>query len=131
MFLIPVDPDEIYKILLSLKSKKSTGYDNITTSLLKQISCEISYPLSILVNKSFSDGVFPDCLKIAKVVPIFKAKDKSAFANYRPISLLPAISKVLEKAMHKRLYKFVEDNNMLYQSQYGFREKHSTVGANF
>jgi hypothetical protein len=129
MFLNQTDPSEIYKVITSLKSKKSTGHDNMSTSFLKQINAEISYPVSILVNQSLSCGVVPNILKIAKVKPIYKSKDKELFSNYRPISLLPALSKVLEKIMHKRLYNFFETSNLFYQSQYGFRQKHSTVQA--
>lgn len=129
MFLDETDPEEIYKIISALKAKKSSGYDNISTTFLKQVGPEISCPISILVNKSFSEGVVPDILKIGKVIPIYKSNDKELFSNYRPISLLPALSKILEKAMYKRLYNFMDSNKILYQSQYGFREQRSTCQA--
>ena len=93
---------------------------------LKDIIC---YPLSIIFNKSLVSGEFPDKLKIAKVVPIFKAKDKTELSNHRPISLLPILSKILEKIVHKQLYSYLSIHDILYQSQYGFRESHSTVHA--
>ena len=68
-------------------------------------------------------------MKLAKVVPLYKAKNKELFTNYRPISLLPVFSKVLEKVVHKRLYSFLYKNKILYPSQYGFRRKHSTINA--
>ena len=116
-------------VINKLKAKKSTGRDEIKTQLLKSLSHELSQPLSIIINKSLSEGIVPSDLKLAKVLPIFKSKDKEDFCNYRPISLLPAISKVLEKIVYKRTYNFLHDNNILYQSQYGFREKHSTIQA--
>jgi len=129
IFFSPTDSHEIYKILGSLKPKTSTGHDKISTKFLKSIDISIAVPLSIIANKSMLEGVVPDAIKTAKVVPIFKAKNKQILNNYRPISLLPSISKILEKIIHKRLYHFLNMNNILYPSQYGFRPKHSTTNA--
>ncbi len=71
-------------------------------------------------------GIFPDKLKFAKIIPIYKKDDETLFTNYRPISLLPVISKIFERTIFKQLYKFLNDNKLLYNSQYGFREGHST-----
>ena len=68
-------------------------------------------------------------MKIAKVIPIYKCKEKNEMDNYRPISLLPSISKIIEKLVHKRLYSFCENNDILNDNQYGFRPKHSTIDA--
>ena len=76
---------------------------------------------------SLEKGIVPACMKTAKVVPIYKSKQKDQFTNYRPISLLPTISKNLEKIIHQRIYGFIE--NILYNSQYGFRPNHSTINA--
>ena len=78
---------------------------------------------------SLIQGIVPDAMKIAKVIPIYKAKNKELFTNYRPISLLPVISKILERVVHCRLYSFLTRYNILYDSQYGFRNKHSTINA--
>ena len=129
MFFSPTDCLEISKILKLLKPKKSTGHDGISTQLLKNINEGIIKPISIIVNKSLYEGQVPEQMKMAKVVPIFKSKDKEVFNNYRPISLLPSISKILEKVVHKRLYHFLATNDVFYKSQYGFRPKHSTVDA--
>ena len=86
-------------------------------------------PLSILVNKSLQTGIVPDNCKLAKVIPIYKAKEKNLFSNYRSISLLSVFSKFLEKAVHKRLYSFLETNKILYNNQFGFRKNHSTIDA--
>lgn len=129
IFLGPTDPTEIENTLKSLKPKKSYGHDNISTHFLKQMGSAVAEPISILVNKSLSDGVVPDSLKLAKVVPIYKAKEKNDFSNYRPISLLSSLSKILEKIVHKRTYNFLHLNGTFYKSQYGFREKRSTIDA--
>ena len=78
---------------------------------------------------SLKNCVFPEAMEIAKVVPIFKAKNKQMFTNYRPISLLSSISKIFEKVMHQRLYSFLQQHDILYDGQFGFRPKHSTIDA--
>ena len=87
-FMAPTDPYEITRCIESLKPKKSCGHDCITSILLKHIKQEISHPLSVLINKSFSTGTVPNLLKLAKVIPVYKSKDKQLLNNYRPISLL-------------------------------------------
>ena len=74
-------------------------------------------------------GYVPNSFKTAKVIPIYKAKDAQELTNYRPISLLPSISKILEKVIHKRLYTFLNSHTIFYASQYGFRPNHSTINA--
>ena len=85
--------------------------------------------LQKLINQTFSYGEFLDCLKIAKVIPLFKSGSKTDVDNYRSISLVPVLSKVLEKIMYNRLIKFLDKNDILYAQQFGFRSKHSTVDA--
>ena len=97
LYLFPTDTNEISKILGKCANKKSAGDDGISLVLLKQLSSTISYPIAKLVNMSFEQGVFPTAMKIAKVIPIYKGKSKELFTNYRPISLLSNVSKVLEK----------------------------------
>ena len=129
IFLAPTDPDEISKILKTMKSKTSSGHDNINSKLLKAVESCIVKPISTLINKSIETGIVPDIMKLAKVIPIYKAKNKDELSNYRPISLLPVLSKIMEKVIHKRLYSFLEHNDILYKNQYGFRRKHSTIDA--
>ena len=112
-----------------LETKTRSGNDNISSKLLKILNHSVSTAISIVINKSLSTGTVPNTLKIAKVIPIYKAKDKTDMGNYRPISLLPSISKVLEKIVHSRLYKFLTNNKILSENQFGFRPSRSTVDA--
>ena len=89
----------------------------------------ISKPLADLFNKSFEEGTFPSILKSANVIPVHKKDDHLQSSNYRPISLISNISKILEKIMHTRLYCFIEKNNSLFELQFGFRCNHSTTHA--
>ena len=124
-----IDEDAINKIIYHLPPKSSSGCDGISTKLLKVIAPVIIKPLTLLINQVLNTGTFPDKLKIAKVIPIFKKGDPSLFENYRPISLLPAISKVLEKIIALQLSSYFEKNKLLFDNQYGFRPKHSTEHA--
>ena len=83
----------------------------------------------MLINKSIESGIVPDKLKLAKIVPIFKAKEQHLISNYRPISLLPVFSKILERVVNKNLFSFLTINKILFPNQYGFRKGHSTVTA--
>ena len=89
----------------------------------------ISPILANLFNQSFSHGVFPSILKTAKVIPIHKKLSKLSCSNYRPISILSNIDKIIERLMHKRLYNFVEENQIVYPLQFGFRKNFSTTLA--
>ena len=130
LFLQPTDSDEIMKIICNLKNKKSYGFDGISSSIFKNFAHELSSPISEIFNMSISSGIVPDIMKIAKVIPVYKSKgDAKLFTSYRPISLLPVLSKLLEKIIHKRLYSFLVKHNILYESQYGFRNSHSTINA--
>ena len=109
--------------------KTSSGHDKISCIILKEIKYIIAQPLSLVVNQAFNTGVFPSKLKLAKVIPLFKKVDKTSLENYRPISLLPCMSKVLEKIINIQLYDYFQSNHLLYKSQYGFRKHHSTEFA--
>ena len=85
--------------------------------------------ITYMVNESLRVGICPLELKIAKVVPVFKSGDPSLFTNYRPISVLPFLSKVFEKIVYNCLCDFICYNNILYDYQFGFRPKHSTQQA--
>ena len=129
LFLMPTNKSEILRILSSLKNKLSSGYDAITNKLLKTLGDQISGPLSLIFNKSLLEGHFLNRMKSADVIPLYKAKSKLQKTNYRPISLLLMLSKVLEKIVHSRTYNFLESTHQLYEGQYGFCTKHSCKNA--
>ena len=130
IYLFPTTEQETKKIIRSLKSKSSSGYDGISNILLKAIAPEITSPLTAIFNKSFKEGKFPDKMKIAEVLPLYKSKgQKDIMNNYRPVSLLPVISKVLEKLVHRRVNSFLRNKLLLFDSQFGFRTNHSTIDA--
>ena len=122
-------PDRCWKNLSNLKPKSSTGYNNISSKLLKYIGDIVSLPLSIIINQSLCKGIFPDKLKIAKiakVIPLYKKQDKKVFGNCRPIFLLSSVSKVFERIVFDQLCDYFTTNGLLFNSQYGFRKHHST-----
>ena len=110
-----------------MKPKTSQGHDHISTKLLKETIDIILIPLTHIIHQSFISGIVPENMKIAIIIPIFKSGNQEIMNNYRPISLLPAFSKLLEKLVCKRLTSFLETNHILYKHQYGFRKKHSTI----
>ena len=125
-----VDETEIVRLIDSLENSKASGPHSIPTEILKLIKFNICYPLKEIINLSFATGVYPDILKIAKVIPIFKNKgDLLVVVNYRPISLLSNINKIFEKLVYSRLYSFLNLHNCIYELQFGFRAKHSTDHA--
>ena len=129
LFFNPTNEQEIISIVQNMKSKNSSGFDSINSKIIKHTIHSLIPPLLYLINLSLSTGKFPAKMKIAKVLPVYKAKDKNRFVNYRPISLLPVFSKILEKIVHNRLYKYCVKYNIITPSQYGFRKNHSTEHA--
>ena len=127
--MYPTNKDEIADIISSLDKNKSVGSYGVPNNILILLKNEISNPLADLFNLSFSSCIFPSLLKIAKVVPVYKKDSKFYYQNYRPISLLSNMEKILEKLMQKRIYKFLNDNNILYELQFGFRQNFSTTHA--
>ena len=117
---------EVRSAIDNLENKTTCGCDGISNKLLKLIKNEISKPITLIVNQSLKTGIFPKAFKIAKVKPIYKKGDKANLNNYRPISLLLTISKIFERVIHTQLYKYLSDNKLLCEQQYGFRSQHST-----
>jgi hypothetical protein len=126
MFLEPTCKEEALKIIQNCDSKTSCDCNGLDMIMVKNISKVIADPFAEICNKSFEQGIFPDKLKVAKIVPLSKSGDPQVYTNYRPVSLLPQFSKILEKLFNKRLMGFVDKNEILYNGQYGFRKKHST-----
>ena len=121
MYFTPTGQDEVIKIIQSFKTKKSTGDDGISMHLLKQLCQSFCLPITNLINMSLEQGIVLDAMKLAKVIPIYKARSRESFSNYRPISLLSNLSKVPEKVVYRRLYSFLTRGKVLYDRQYGFR----------
>ena len=124
LVLESVTDSEIEAIIKSLKVG-SAGWDNISACVVKKSYNLILKPLSYVMNLSISKGIFPNELKVARVIPLFKAGDITSFSNYRPVSVLPLFSKILERLMYTRLLSFINKHNLLYSFQFGFRKDHS------
>ena len=125
----PVTQHEIVQLLSRQKPKSSSGHDKISMKVLRYLREEIAIPLTAICNKSLISGTVPSKYKIALVKPLYKAKERNLFTNYRPISLLSNLSKILERVVESRLRKHLEENNILFENQYGFRAKHNTTHA--
>ena len=107
---------DIAKILGQLKPKSSSGYDDISSKLLKAITDSVCCPLSKIINQSLCTGIFPSKLKLAKVIPLYKKDDEKQFGNYRPISLLSSISKIFEGVAFDQLYDYLSLHGLLFDS---------------
>ena len=127
--LFPASENEIENIIECLNISKSSGPYSIPTKLLKILKSTISVPLMHIINLSFSTGIMPEKLKIARVIPIFKKGQRDDISNYRPISLLSVFNKIIETIVYNRLIKFIEKNELLFSNQFGFRTSHSTTHA--
>ena len=120
--------EEIIDIINSL-ANKSTGPYSIPLKLLLLIPDLIIVPLAYIINRSLSTGQYPNLLKIVKVIPVHKGGSTQEVNNFRPISLLSIFDKIIEKIVHSRLYSFLENYNILFKNQFGFRKNNSTVNA--
>ena len=129
MFLSPTDREEIKSLIMNLPAKNSSGCDDISNNLLKKLCSSLLVPLEKIFNKPLNEGVFPELMKQTDICPLFKSKLDNDANNYRPISLLMTISKVLEKIVYQRTYHFMESTGQIYSSQYGFRSQHSCESA--
>ncbi len=129
IFLNPTSPDEVSKIIAHFENKCSTGLDGISPKVVKLFPESLVNCLVHIFNLSLAQGKFISSFKKSKVIPVYKKKEKSDMNNYRPISLLPVLSKILEKIMHTRLYAFLDKKDSFYSKQFGFRPKHSTDQA--
>ena len=120
---------ETMKAIDTLENKSSSGHDGISNKIVKLLKNEISKPLTVIINQMLKTGIFPDSFKTSKIVPLFKKGDHGLLTNYRPISLLPTISKVFERVIYDQMYLYFNNNNLLADEQFGFRKNHSTEYA--
>ena len=117
--------EEIQKLNVS----KAAGPFSIPSKILKTFQVVLIEPLTSIVNKSLFEGTFPTLLKVASVCPIFKKDDNKKCSNYRPISLLSNLSKIFERTMYNRIELFINDLDLIYPKQFGFRKEYSTNHA--
>jgi len=120
---------EIIKIIKELETKNSSGHDLLSNRMIKKEMSWFATILPSLINSSMEEGIFPNVLKQATVIPVFKKGEKDNMNNYRPISLLPVMSKVFEKVINTRITKVLDDKGYIDENQYGFRKNHSTEDA--
>ena len=121
-----ITPGYVLKHLNKLKRNKATGIDSLPPNMLKDCAEEIAEPLSHIINLSLMTSTVPTIWKTAKVNPVFKSGNVDLVENFRPISILPILSKLLERTVHDQLYSFLEDNKLLSECQFGFRKRRST-----
>ena len=122
----PVSEDSVFKVLINIDEEKAAGLDNLSGRFLKDGASVLAKPISQICNLSIKYSQFPTNCKIAKLKPLFKKGSKTTPKNYRPISLLPLISKIIEIIIHGQTQKFLDENNILYRYQSGFRKSFST-----
>ena len=127
--LQPVHPDQVDKIISSLKSTRSCGLDNIDSSVIKLARTELVPVITHIINLSITQKTFPVAWKTAKIIPLHKKDDFTDPKNYRPVALLSIFSKILERSVFLQVMKYMEENNLLHPSHHGFRSKHSTATA--
>lgn len=127
--LLDTDPTEVDRILTGLDSNSAPGWDGISTKFLKMSRAFIVPLICSLANLCFHKGIFPKALKRSIVTPVFKGEDKTDVNNYRPVSLLTSISKIVEKLLNNRLMGYLNKFNILSSSQYGFRKGFSSQDA--
>ena len=129
LFMKPVVADEVLKIISKFDQNKSPGHDGIGNLIVKKVAQSISKPLAEIINLSLSTGSVPEKMKIAKVIPIYKKDNAEIFSNYRPVSVLPCFSKILERLVFNRCINYINKYNLLNEKQFGFRPNHSTYMA--
>ena len=122
LFIQPTDSEEIANIISSLNINKASRPFSIPNKILILLKQDISIQLADLFNLSFFSGSFPSKLQTAKVVSVFKKGSKLDCCNYRPISLLSYVEKILEKLMYKGVHNFLTENNIIYDLQFSFRQ---------
>lgn len=131
IYLTPVNENDILKIIRNLKQTNSTGYDGINTKIIKKSAIPIVIPLTHIINLSLVQGKFPTELKRSVVKPLHKTGARSELGNYRPITLIPILSKIFEKVMYDKVYNFLSVERLLKEEQFGFRRNSSTTLACF
>ena len=124
-----VKESDVLKILKNLNTSKAAGIDNLPPKMLKDAAEDLSAPLCSLINKSLQESLFPTSEKCEQIIPVFKSGDPAILDNYRPITVVPVLSKVIEKIIYNQLSQYLESNGLLCSRQFGFRHGRSTQHA--
>lgn len=124
-----ITEEQLDKVISSFQNKYSAGFDEIPMPVIKEAKIYLIHPLAHIINSSFVSGIFPNKLKISKIVTLFKKGDKTNPINYRPLSILPAISKIYERVMYLQIVNFLNTNNLFDDEQHGFRVGKSVTTA--
>lgn len=124
---LTITPKEVARVIGNIDINKSSGIDNISSRIWKDVFCGLPEQTLYMFQQSINSKKFPESWKIATVIPLQKSGDKSDVNNLRPVSLLPLPGKMMESLVHKHLYSFLEANNLLSEKQGGFRKNHSTM----
>lgn len=127
LFLHPINQEEVFEVIRSLRNTPSVGHDEVPVKLIKHIAPYITEPLCYIINICFQTGVFPEDLKCARIKPVFKKGDKSNISNYRPIAILNNFSKIFERVIAGRLINFFDQEKLMHNGQNGFRKGRTTV----
>lgn len=130
-FFLPTDQLEIERVIWSISDKNSSGEDDLSARVFMNLPGEALEVLALSINSSWSLGAFPDCLKTAMVLPLYKGGEVTDPSNFRPISLLSTLSKIIEKLVKSRIFTFLNHHNILSSNQYGFQSLKSTNDAVF
>lgn len=128
-YLFNCSVEEIRNLIASLKNKSSKDIYGLSNMSVKRLGQDIAVPMTILINKCFTEGVFPKEMKMAKIIPIHKQGDEGKCDNYRPIAILPIISKIIELAIKNRIVKFLEKMELFSAAQHGYRKTRNTITA--
>ena len=120
----PIEEYKVIQVINRLKNKSSKGIDDISNNLIKTAKHVFAKPL--IINQMLYSGTFPEQLKVSNIIPLHKAKDKLLLTDYRPIALLPSISKIFEYILFEQLTNHFIENKLLSPQQYDFRPKPST-----
>lgn len=125
-YFSPVTEQEVQREIENLPVKNSTDIDGLNSKIIKHIAINIIKPLTYIINKSIETTTVPDSMKVAKVTPIYKKGDPTLAGNYRPISILPIFSKILEKLVNRQILMFLDKYKLIYKKQFGFLSKSNT-----
>ena len=126
----PTYPEEIINIVYKANSKKLSGFDNVDPYIIKQVIPQIANQLAHILNNSLLTGIAPSKLKIAKIIPLYKTENPELFSNYRPISIPPCLSKILERLMYNRLYNVLTEHNIISKNNMDLGKLFYVYGTN-